>query len=289
MFQQKGKESSSSARVHPASHVNYRYLSDNELKARLHNLHREVRCYSMKLERMKRKLEEIADTHGSELDSRADQDIRQIMRESAASIRERYPSNSFQRLFFEQQLKAASLRDARQMRWHPAMVKWCLYIRHRSSGTYETLRKSGCIFLPSQRTLRDYTHVASSRIGFSSEVDTMLVQTSKILTSPEHERFVAVVYDEMHIKADLVYNKHTGELVGFCNIGDINNTLLQVEKSLEEKDPRPELAKSMLVYMVRGLCGSLQFPYAQFSTRNISGESFLFIVITLNIHCHACR
>ena len=36
----------------------------------------------------------------------------------------------------------------------------------------------------------------------------------------------------MHIKEDLVYNKHTGELVGFVNLGDINTHLLKYEQSL---------------------------------------------------------
>ena len=109
-------------------------------------------------------------------------------------------------------MKAASQSDARQMRWHPAMIKWCLYLRYRSSGAYDMLRESGCLHLPSQRTLRDYTHVAGNRIGFSREVDTMLMQTSKVLTCPEHEKFVSVVFDEVHIRVDLVYNKHNGEL-----------------------------------------------------------------------------
>lgn len=75
----------------------------------------------------------------------------------------------------------------------------------------------------------------------------------------------------MHVRADLVYNKHTGELIGFCNIGDINSYLLQMEKSIED-DPKPVLAKSMLVFMMRQLFGPLKFPYAQFSTRDISGD-----------------
>ena len=36
---------------------------------------------------------------------------------------------------------------------HPLIIKWCLYMQHRSSGAYETLRSSGLLKLPSQRTL----------------------------------------------------------------------------------------------------------------------------------------
>ena len=41
----------------------------------------------------------------------------------------------------------------------------------------------------------------------------------------------------MHIKEDLVYNKHTGELVVFVNLGDINTHLLKYEQSLSGEDP----------------------------------------------------
>ena len=79
--------------------------------------------------------------------------------------------------------------------------------------------------------------------------------------------------DEMHIKEDLVYNKHTGELVGFVNLGDINTHLLKYEQSLSGEDPQTEpLAKSMFTIMVCGLFNQLQFPYAQFPCKSISGN-----------------
>lgn len=128
------------------------------------------------------------------------------------------------------------------------------------------------LHLPSQRTLRDYTHVVNNRTGFSKEVDLMLMKHAKIESCQDYEKYVSVIFDEMHIKADLVYEKNTGELVGFCDVGDINNYLLKFQKSFEE-DSKPQLAKTMLVFMVRRLFGStLQFPYSQFATRDLSGD-----------------
>ncbi len=40
-----------------------------------------------------------------------------------------YPDGSFSRLFWEEQLKAATKVDARQVRWHPVMIKWCLNLK----------------------------------------------------------------------------------------------------------------------------------------------------------------
>ena len=41
------------------------------------------------------------------------------------------PSDSFKRIFWEQQVEAASKKDSRSMRWHPLMIRWCLHLRHR--------------------------------------------------------------------------------------------------------------------------------------------------------------
>ena len=41
--------------------------------------------------------------------------------------------------------------------------------------------------------------------------------------SVELHKYVTLIMDEIYIKSDLVYDKHEGTLVGFVNIGDINN------------------------------------------------------------------
>ena len=127
--------------------------------------------------------------------------------------------------------------------------------------------------LPSQRTLRDYTHYVKASTGFSSDVDKMLMQAAKIDSCPEREKNVILLLDEMHIKEDLVFDKHTGSMIGFANLGDVNEHLLQFEASLlEDKPAPPQLAKTMIVFMVRGLFSKLQFPYAQFPCAKLSGD-----------------
>ena len=66
------------------------------------------------------------------------------------------------------------------MRWHPLVIRWCLSIKLRSPSTYEAMCKSGLLKLPSQRTLRDYTHVIKPSSGFSDEVDEMLMKEGRI-------------------------------------------------------------------------------------------------------------
>lgn len=99
----------------------------------------------------------------------------------------------------------------------------------------------------------------------------------KVQSCPPHQRYVFLVMDEMHIKQDLVYNKHSGELIGFVNLGQFNTHLINLERSLDQSLPETRiapLAKSLLVFMVRGLFSALQFPYAQFPCLNLSGDLF---------------
>ena len=123
-------------------------------------------------------------------------------------------------------------KDSRLMRWHPVFIKWYLYLRHLSGRSYELLRESGCICLPSQRTLRDYTHYIPAKVGFSPEVDKQLIDM--INFTQEANTYVSLVIDEVHIKEDLVYDKHEGSLIGFANLGDISNYLLSSERSLAD-------------------------------------------------------
>ena len=61
------------------------------------------------------------------------------------------------------QNKATAAKGSKGMRWHPLMIKWCLYLKSLSTAAYETLRD--VIRLPSTRTLLDYTHWMTAQPG----------------------------------------------------------------------------------------------------------------------------
>ncbi len=67
-------------------------------------------------------------------------------------------------------------------------------------------------------------------------------------------------------------DKHTGEMIGFSNLGEY---LVDFEKSVSDDNPpslenAPKLAKTMMVFMVGGLFSRLEFPYAQFPCADLS-------------------
>ena len=132
------------------------------------------------------------------------------------------------------------------------------------------LRESGCIRLPSQRTLRDYTHYTKATIGYSAEVDQHLVEVADL--SNDLNKYVVLIMDEVHIKEELEYEKHEGCLIGFVNLGTTTNQLLEFEAAVSQNKSDPPLASSMLVFMVRGLFGKLNYPYAQFACDSLCGE-----------------
>ena len=103
----------------------------------------------------------------------------------------------------------------------------------------------------------------------------MLIQASKVESCPEREKYIIILLDEMHIREDLVFDKHTGALIGYTHLGDINDHLMQFEQSLSHSSipATPKLAKIMMVFMVRGLFNKLQFPYAQFPCADLSKKT----------------
>ena len=107
----------------------------------------------------------------------------------------------------------------------------------------------------------------------------MLVRAAKVASCPEREKYTILLLDEMHVREDLVYDKHTGELVGFASLGDINQHLLAFEQSLSDSNShdRP-LAKTMMVFMVQGLSPSCIF-------RMCSSHAHLYLV---TFSCNYC-
>ena len=103
-----------------------------------------------------------------------------------------------------------------------------------------------------------------SAIGFSAEVDHQLAQVAQLETSQKFQKYILLLIDEMYVREELVYRKNTGTLVGFMNMGDINTHLLAFERSLKQDTSKPQLATTIVMFMVQGLFTQLSFPYAQF-------------------------
>ena len=69
----------------------------------------------------------------------------------------------------------------------------------------------------------------------------------------------------MKVKEGLVFSKHSGEIIGSTNLGNINDELLRLETG-----EQPAVAKQILVLMVRGLLFKLEFPYEPVELQRMS-------------------
>ena len=158
------------------------------------------------------------------------------------------------------------------------MIRWCLYLHHKSSGCYSTLRNSGVLTLQSDRTLRDYKHSSTSRIGFSYELDLELFEAIAKLRPQNLAKYVELTLDEMHVKEGLFFDKHTGTLIGYLDLGKVNNLLSDYGQRLSTSEGTPRLGKCMLMFMVRGLFTNLKFPYVQFPANSTKGADIFPLV-----------
>ena len=47
-------------------------------------------------------------------------------------------------------------------------------------------------------------------------------------TLQSFQKHVSLIANEMYIKEGLVYNQHNSQLIGYCNIGEINKCSLSI-------------------------------------------------------------
>lgn len=249
------------------SHVNYRYLNTQQKDERLRRLHTELKTSQSAVQKLEKQIKGMMNSECITLDKSTGADMLDLMKGHSFSDKD----SSFQVLFWKEQMKAISMKNPKSMRWHPQLIKWCLYLHYKSSGAYETLRQSGVLRLPSGRTLRDYRHFAPAVMGFSAEYDKQLLDLSKKTRGDCKQ--VALLVDEMYVKEGLVFDKHTGALTGFVDLGEATNHLDNYEEPKHSK-----VAKTVVVLMVRGLVSDLLFPYAMFAAASLTGPDIFPLV-----------
>ena len=258
----KQKTSSPSVRQSPSSRTNVRFLKTPERLKRYKGLRSRLDNKIKENKRLRAKIKDMINKQGNRIDHEISADLHTIMNEMTDKVYNDNPPGSFRRLFWEEQMKALQQKDKRQIRWHEAVIKWCLHLKYLSSSAYHALRSSGIIQLPSERTLYDYSHWIESGVGFMKKVDEQLKAEANI--QEDKDRYVVLVWDEMKIKESLVYDKHSCRLTGFTNVGDINNRLNELEMHCTNctTGSGRTVASHMLMFMVRGIFTSLEFPYA---------------------------
>ena len=171
----------------------------------------------------------------------------------------------FMELFWQQQKKMFS-SSATGVRFHPMIVRYCLSLAAKSPSCYEELRNSGILVLPSQRTLRDYRNFIRPKRGFHES----FLQELKEMTDTyfDVQRYIVLLFDEMKIMSNLVFDKVTGELIGYVDLGDPDINFATLDKA-------DAVATHALVFLVSGFCTELKFSLAYFATNGITAVQLM--------------
>eukprot|EP00795_Rhopilema_esculentum_P002185 gene2186-17776_t len=97
------------------------------------------------------------------------------------------------------------------------LIRFYLSLAAKSPSCYEELRQSNVLVLPSQRRLKDYRNWIRPKPGFREKVIcTLIKETEKYFAV---QRFEVLLMDEMKVMAKLVFDKITGKLIGYVDLG----------------------------------------------------------------------
>ena len=58
-----------------------------------------------------------------------------------------------------------------------------------------------------------------------------LMEEARLGSLTDAQKYVVVVFDEIRVKEDLVYERHEQEIIGFVDLGNIPNQLRAMEGS----------------------------------------------------------
>ena len=155
----------------------------------------------------------------------------------------------------------------------------------KSPAAYRELQDSGALILPSERVLRHYKNYFKPKAGINPENNEALREKAISLTGIQ--RYVVVVMDEMKIQSNLVFDKHSGDLIGFVDLGDPMTNYA----SLGDEDI---MATHALAFLVRGMCSDLKHIIAYYFTENVTSYQLMSVfwkvvgVLELSINLWVC-
>jgi hypothetical protein len=108
--------STSHDRTHPSSHATYANLDTPEKHKCLQRVHLEMKKSKLKLYQLTKRIEDLTKINAAKVDDDLDKDLREMVGDSKNYVVSNYAEGTFQRIFFELQEKATSLRDSRSMK-----------------------------------------------------------------------------------------------------------------------------------------------------------------------------
>ncbi|KAJ8018354.1 hypothetical protein HOLleu_43697 [Holothuria leucospilota] len=132
---QRKEQSHKSRQGGKAKSVPIKFLSPKELRGRIDELKREKVTLSQQKRRLRDKVEQLMKEESVEVMEEEAEKLHDIVLKSKSSIESLLPPGSCCDLLWRQQMEAAS-KPAKQMRWHPAVLRWAVAIHTKSAAAY---------------------------------------------------------------------------------------------------------------------------------------------------------
>ena len=122
------------------------------------------------------------------------------------------------------------------------------------------------MILPSERVLRDNKKYFKPKAGLN--VDNIESLRDKASSVAGIQRYVVLVMDEMKIQSNLVFDKYSGDLIGFVDLGDPMTNYA----CLGDEDV---MATHALAFLVRGMCSDMKHIIAYYFTENVTSYQLM--------------
>ena len=135
------------------------------------------------------------------------------------------------------------------------------------------ISSSGSLKLLHLLILSKYISFTDIITRLNPDIIEILVAEIKWTEMRDHEGNCSLLLDEMKIKSGLMPSRTTGKLIGFLEIGDINNELLDFERKFWGKEI--DLATQILALMGRGIFSHFSFATEYFSSKGFNSNQLL--------------
>lgn len=202
-----------------------------------------------------------------------DADTSEDMEDILKSVFPNAPLNM--KTLLESQIAALSINDRRGIRWDKQVISTCLNLWVRSPKSYDDLKDSNMLILPSGRQLRRYKNSIKQEPGIKPEMLRWMKITADKANIPPAGRSGVLMHDEAKLQQDLVLERYgdTFRLIGFVDMGE-EAFLADIIKT---KQVTKELATDALQILFLGHTG-FRFPIAHFATKCVKAHE-LYIIL----------
>lgn len=152
--------------------------------------------------------------------------------------------------------------------WPEEHRNLALNINYKSASAYRFISHTLNFNLPSASSIYRWTPIKSLQPGFNQVSLNILKDMCKNID--DRSRNVVLIFDAMHIRKELAYNKHRDMVEGYVDNGS---------------ERKCEMATEITLFMVRSLFGSWKYNISYFTSKNGINGVDLVELIHKNISC----